>query len=64
MATPDFKIEIVIALRMIHFSDRHPQYVDEVGQVLNRRIAVDRAVEHVVDGIVGHFIHGVWPTDQ
>jgi hypothetical protein len=53
MATPYFQVEVAIAFRMIHFSARHLQYVDEVGQVLNRRDAVDHADEHVVAGIVG-----------
>jgi len=43
MATPYFRVEVVIAFRMIHSPVRHPQYEDEAVQVLNTPVAVDHA---------------------
>jgi hypothetical protein len=48
MATPYFRVEVVLAFRIIHSPVRHPQYVDEAVQVLNTWVALDHADEIVV----------------
>jgi hypothetical protein len=60
MAAPVFHVEVVIAFRMIHLHVRHSQYADEVGQVLNMRVAVDYADEIVVAEIVGQTLVCPW----
>jgi hypothetical protein len=59
MAVTTLHVDVVIAFPTIHSFVRHPQYVDEAGQVLSMRVHADHADELALAVIVGQTLPDV-----